>query len=43
MAICLKCGAIINDSDVIEHICKPENVPAKGQEIINGVKTAVVK
>lgn len=44
MAICTKCGAIINDED--EHVCKIENIPPKGKEIIKGVlvaNTAVVK
>jgi hypothetical protein len=43
MAICTRCGAIIHEEDMVKHICKSENIPAKGQEIINGVKTAVIK
>jgi len=44
MAICMKCGAILNDEDMeknVEHICDDKDVPKKGEEIkFNGVKVA---
>jgi hypothetical protein len=33
MAICTTCGAILNNDDR-DHVCKPENIPAKGKEHI---------
>ena len=31
MAICTKCGMIINDADADKHICNPADIPAKGK------------
>lgn len=39
--ICTKCGTIFHIDDL--HICKVENIPVKGKEILNGIKTDVVK
>jgi len=34
MAICLKCGAVINDEDMKEknHVCDDDLIPKKGEE-----------
>jgi hypothetical protein len=31
MALCTSCGAIINDADILKHICEPADIPAVGQ------------
>lgn len=31
MAICLKCGVILNDADINKHICEVADIPAAGQ------------
>lgn len=41
MAMCTKCGAVINDADIKTHKCKEENIPSEKEEVIAGVKTTI--
>lgn len=31
MAICTKCGVILNDQDMSDHVCDPNDVPEVGK------------
>lgn len=33
MAICYKCGSVMQIEDAAKHVCNPANVPAKGKEL----------
>jgi len=32
MAICMKCGILMNDKDISKHVCSPSDIPAEGSE-----------
>jgi hypothetical protein len=34
MALCMSCGAVMHNEDMATHVCKAENLPAKGKEKI---------
>lgn len=34
MALCLRCGAVLHEDDLIKHKCKSENLAVKGKEKI---------
>jgi len=34
MAICYKCGAVMDILDAHKHVCDPANVPVKGKELL---------
>jgi len=33
MAYCTKCGALLHDEDMFDHVCDPDDVPDKGKPI----------
>ena len=32
MALCMKCGTVLNDADMGNHVCDPNDVPAVGMQ-----------
>jgi hypothetical protein len=40
MALCTKCGTLMNDEDAPSHVCSSEDIPEKGNPIKKGLKKA---